>query len=385
MSGLLTEYFLPPKIIMGNHSLDRVGDEARKYGSRVMLVCGQRAMRESGTLQKCQSLLESKDLEVILFDQVKGEPDLDLVREGLTLAREEKVEVVIGLGGGSAIDVAKAVAGLFYLEGEVEEYHDGRKIEGPGIAFMAIPTTAGTGAEVTNNSVLTNQKTSLKQSIRSPLWYARCVIVDPTLTLSIPPAVTAATGADALVQAIEAYSSSRAQPITDALAARAIQLLGANLARVYKNGQNLKARKDMLVGSVLAGMALSNAGLGAIHALAHPIGVQLDLPHGLVCGILLPSVMEHNLECAQEKYAQIAGLLGVDIVGSSPWEAAQLAIQKVKAVLKEVEIPEDFRGFDRRALNYPEIISYALSSNSLKYNPRKMEAEDLKEILDEVM
>jgi alcohol dehydrogenase class IV len=382
---LPTEYYLPTKIIMGNHSLDRIGDEAAKYGFRVMLVCGQRAMRESGVLQKCQSLLESRDLKVILFDRVKGEPDLDLVREGLTLAREEKVEVVIGLGGGSAIDAAKAIAGLFYLEGEVEDYHEGRKIEGPGIAFIAIPTTAGTGAEVTSNSVLTNKKTGLKQSVRSPLWYARCVIIDPTLTLSIPPAVTAATGADALVQAIEAYSSSRAQPVTDALAARAIQLLGANLVRVYTNGQDLRAREDMLVGSVLAGMALSNAGLGAVHALAHPIGVQLDLPHGLVCGILLPTVMEHNLECAQGKYAQIAGLLGVDIVGRSPLEAAQLAVQKVKARLKEVEIPEDFRGFDRRALNYPEIISYSLSSNSLKYNPRKMEAEDLKEILDEVM
>ena len=259
---------------------------------------------------------------------VRGEPTLDLVAEGVAAARQAQAEVIVGLGGGSALDAAKAIAGLMDLEGTPQEYHRGRPLERPGRPFVAVPTTSGTGAEVTLNAVLTDATTSFKNSIRGDTWFARVALVDAELTLDLPADVTAGSGSDALCQAIEAYTSIGAGPVTDALAMRAIALIGGSLARAYRQGDDLAARESMSMGSLMAGMAMASARLGGVHGMAHPLGARYHIPHGVVCGLLLPYTMEYNLDAAQAKYATVAALLGEPVAGLPEREAAIRGISR---------------------------------------------------------
>ena len=213
------ELRFPTRIIFGRDSVDRIGTEAREYGDRALLVTGRSAMRKAGVIDKITNLLKASGFkEAHLYDQVEHDPSTETIDRGAELAREGRDDVVIGIGGGSALDAAKAIACMVKNEGPVVEYQSGREIKQPGIPFIALPTTAGTGAEITKNAVLTNKKKEIKQSIRSPHMIAKVAIVDPMLTITMPPHVTAATGMDALTQAIEAYVTLAANPIADALA-----------------------------------------------------------------------------------------------------------------------------------------------------------------------
>ena len=216
------------------------------------------------------------------------------MNQGIKIARKKKSDVVIGLGGGSAMDAAKAIASLARQSGTIWEYHSGKKIEKEGLPFVAIPTTAWTGAEITNNSVLTDRKVSLKKSIRSPYMIARVALVDPDLTLFLPSQVTAYTGMDAFTQALESYVTRTSNPITDTLALQAIEIIFQNLPQAVANGKDAETRGKMALGSLLSAMAFSNSGLGAVHGLAHPIGARFGVPHGLACAILLPHVIGFN-------------------------------------------------------------------------------------------
>ncbi|MGQ9626143.1 MAG: iron-containing alcohol dehydrogenase family protein [Anaerolineae bacterium] len=378
-------FYLPTEIITGFGCMAELGRVAGRYGWRAMVVCGQKAMRQAGILDKAVEILRQAGLKASVYDAIAGEPTLNMVEEGRALALRESVEVVVGLGGGSAMDAAKAIAGLFTQEGTAEEYFQGRKIEGPGLPWVAIPTTAGTGAEVTKNAVLTDTKRGEKSSIRSDYWFARVALVDPALTLPAPPSVTASSGGDALCQAIESYVSIGAGPVTDALAAQAIVLIGRSLVRACEKGDDIEARSDMLYGSLLAGMALTNARLGAVHGLAHPLGSRYKIPHGKVCGLLLPYIMEYNLDYATAKYAHIARLLNVDTKGLSEREAAERAVEAVWEIMEKIHIPLHLREFGVREEDFPQIISESLPSGSLKHNPRPMGAEDLRIVLQKAL
>jgi len=306
-----------------------------------------------------------------------------MVEEGRELARCQGVELVVGLGGGSAMDAAKAIAGLYRQPGAVAEYHAGRSLEGPGIPFLAVPTTAGTGAEVTKNAVLIEPSSGLKKSIRDDAWFARTAIVDPELTLTMLPSVTASTGSDALCQAIESFVSIGAQPTTDALAVEAIRLLARSLVRAYDDGQDIEARTDVHYGSLLAGMALANARLGAVHGIAHPVGGHYRIPHGVVCGLLLPHVMEYNLQCGAapstpEKYARIARLLGRGGIASH-------AVQAVSDLISRLDIPRHLEALGVQREDFPLLIEESLPSGSLRSNPRRLQAEDVQRILETAM
>ena len=378
----MKQFYLPTTILSGSGCFAALGETVASRGRRALLVCGKRSLRESGQLARAMAALRDAGVEVVLYDAVSGEPTLAMVQDGLELARDKRVQVVIGIGGGSAMDTAKAIAGLYDHQGTVYEYFDGlRKVQRRGVPWVAVPTTAGTGAEVTKNAVLMSPERKRKASLRHDSWFADVAIIDPELTQSCPPPVTAASGSDALVQAIESYTSIGAMPITDALAKEAIARIGRSLERAYRDGRDMEARADMLYGSMLAGMALANARLGGVHGMAHPLGCRYHIPHGVVCGLLLPYVMEYNLEYTADKYAQVARLLGVDTSGMATHRAARKAVERVRELVTAVGIPSHLAPFGVTPQDLPTIAQESLPSGSLKHNPRPLSAADIEAIL----
>ena len=377
----MTEFYLPTQIVTGRGCLSQVGKLSARYGDRALLVCGSQTVHRGKIVQKTVDLLTSAGMRVELFARVNGEADLDMVAAGLACLRMQRCSVVVGLGGGSALDTAKAIAGLATLEGNIYEYHAGRVPEKPGLPLIAIPTTAGTGAEVTKNAVLTNPRSQFKQSIRGDDWFARVALVDPELTLTMSPELTASTGSDALCQAIEAFTSIASTAVTDALAEKSISLIGRSLLQAYEHGDDLLAREDMSLGSLLAGMAMSNARLGAVHGLAHPLGAHYHIPHGIVCGLLLPYTMDYNLICAVEKYARVALLLGYEDGCIDYLQLATRAVEIVRQLLQRIGIPGHLALFGVHKDDLEQIIAEALPSGSTKHNVRPLGGDDLLRIL----
>jgi alcohol dehydrogenase len=376
----MQRFYLPTEIITGRGSLAQLGIAAARFGERAMLVCYKDSGKFSNVLGRVEELLRAQNLQVTVFDNVTGEAELPVVEAGIAQARESGAQVFIGLGGGSAIDTAKAIAGLVNLPGSVWEYHAGRKLEGPGLPFISVPTTAGTGAEVTKNAVLIDPRTAMKKSIRDDAWFARVAVVDPEATLSMPPGVTASTGADALCQAIESFTSIAASPLTDALARQSIELIGRSLVKAYDHGDDLAAREDMSNGSLLAGMAMVNARLGGVHGMAHPLGSHYRIPHGVICGLLLPYTMEYNLPYALEKYAEVERLLGGSVEGLGVDVAARKAVDHVRELIIRVGIPMHMRQFGVSEEGF-ELIAKESQSESLKHNPRPLGIDDVKHIM----
>jgi alcohol dehydrogenase class IV len=379
------QFSLPTTVITGLGCFSQMPEIGRALGQKALLVCGRNALRRSGTLERALNDLQKAGVHTAVYDSVQSEPTLHMVQGALDLARQEQVEVVIGIGGGSAMDVGKATAALYTQEGTVQEHHRGRPIHGRGLPFVSVPTTAGTGSEVTNNAVLTDPERGVKKSIRGKHLFAATAVVDPELTASLPPEITASSGADALCQAIESFVAIGAQPATDGLSGQAIQRIGRSLVRAYEQGSDIHARADMLYGSLLAGMSMTNTRLGGAHGLAHPLGYHHHIPHGVICGLLLPYVMEYSLEYAPDKYAEVARLLQVETRGMSPNEAAQQAVVAVRVITSRVGIPNHLRVFGVKKEDFSTIIAEALPSANLKNNSRPLEADDLQVILEQAL
>ena len=306
------EFYTPGKIIFGPGGLSQVGAEAKRLGNKALIVLGKSTMRKSGALNRLAHLLKEKNLEYIIYENIPSDPTVEIVDDGASFARKGNCNLMIALGGGSVLDTGKAISVMVTNEGSVADYQEiegkGRKFQHKTLPFIAIPTTSGTGSEATRNAVITNTKLGLKKSIRDPWLIPEVALVDPELTLSLPPYVTAVCGGDALTQCIESYLGKKSQEITDALALHAIGLIGKSLVKAVKEGKNLEARKDMAMAALLSGLCLSNSGLGAAHALSHPLGVHYKIPHGLSCAVLLPYVMEYNLPIVTKRLAKIANL-----------------------------------------------------------------------------
>lgn len=372
---------LPARTIFGWGKVGEIGSEAKKLGKRALVVTGRSFLRTSGVLDQLVQALGEAGVEAVLFSQVEAEPSLATVEEGRTLLAEEGCDLVIGAGGGSGMDAAKAIAGLAREEGQVKDYFAGREITQPGLPWIAVPTTAGTGAEATKNSVLSHYESRVKKSIRSDFWVADLVLWDPQLSSHMPPELTAATGMDALTQAIESYTSRWANPFTDGLARRAISLIGRNILLAYREGENREAREGMALGCYLAGIALTNARLGVVHGLAHPLGILYKLPHGLVCGVLLPYAMEYNLRVAKRKYADTAALMGLDTGGLTSQEAARLALKRVRELNKKMGLPPGLGELGLKEEDFDFIIRETMPSGSTAANPREVTAAGVRAIL----
>ena len=378
------EFYAPRKIIFGPGGLSQVGVEAKRLGRKALVVSGKSAMRNSGVLDRLTHLLKENNLEYVTYENIPSDPAVETIDTGTDFARKEKCNLIIALGGGSVLDTGKAISAMVTNKGSVADYQEiegkGRKFQYKTLPFIAIPTTSGTGSEATKNAVITNPEFNLKKSIRDPMLIPEVALVDPELTLSLPPHITAISGGDALTQCIESYLGKKSQEITAALALHAIGLIGKSLVKAVNDGKNLEARKNMAMAALLSGLCLSNSGLGAVHALSHPLGVYYKIPHGLSCTVLLPYVMEYNLPVVTKKMVKIAESLGENISSLSEIEAAQRAAEKIKEILTAVRIKENLFGWKIKEEDFPQLIKGA-KGGSLNNNPRDTSDEDLIELL----
>jgi alcohol dehydrogenase class IV len=378
------EFYTPGKIIFGSGGLSQVGAEAKRLGNKALVVLGRSAMKKSGVLDRLTYLLREKKLEYIIYENIPSDPTVEIVDKGANLAKKGKCNLIIALGGGSVLDTGKAISAMVTNEGSVADYQEiegkGRKFQYKTIPFIAIPTTSGTGSEATSNAVITNTELSLKKSIRDPWLIPEVALVDPELTLFLPPYITAICGGDALTQCIESYLGKKSQEISDALALHAIGLIGKSLVKAVKKGKDLKARKDMAMAALLSGLCLSNSGLGAVHALSHPLGVYYKIPHGLSCTVLLPYVMEFNRSVVTKKMAKIAQSLGENISLLSEKEASQRAVDKIKEIFSQVGIKSNLSEWGIKEEDFSKIIKGS-KGGSLNNNPRETSDEDLFELL----
>lgn len=355
---------LPEKTLQGRGAISGLLQECSRVGNRGVLLHGN-ALESSPAFT---TLLKDKPAgtELLILRHQGGEPTLAQLSILLSHARAHRAQWIAGVGGGSVIDLAKAGAALIHATLPPSRYHDGAPLDTPGIPFLAAPTTAGTGSEATINSVLTNESTGAKKSIRDPAMMPRVVILDPALLSTCPPAVIAASGMDALTQAIEAFTSRHASWFSDALALKAVSLITANLTAVYRNPAAAQA-DPLLTGSYLAGLALSFARLGIVHGLAHPLGALYHLPHGLVCAACLPPALELNREAFGEKYATLSRTVEDDL------------LVYVKTLMCDLKISNPFAGNPCPARE--QIIAETLASGSTKANPKTIGRQEVEWIL----
>lgn len=372
---------LPQEIYFGPGEGRRVGEHLRRFGRRPLVVVGKRFAQESGILDEVLQSLASASCEAVVFSGVPPEPTLEVVDEGIRVARESRCDSIVALGGGSVLDCGKAIAGVAPNGESVVPYFEGAPFLHPALPWIAMPTTAGTGSEMTNNAVLTDASRKLKKSIRSPFLVARVALIDPTYTYSLSPYRTAASGVDALVQAIEAYTSPRANPITDVLALEAIRLLWEYLPQAVRDGKNPLFRKQVAKGSMLSAMAFANASSGPCHGLAHMVGPEFDIPHGEACGILLPPVLRFNGQVLGERYQDIARCMGLGNGEGEDW-AETLAVAFSQFVA-QVGLKTRLRDFGVPKEVLPRVVREERIGRSILENPRPMRTEDLVALLEE--
>ena len=373
------EFATATKIIFGAGTLREAGAAAKEFGRRALVVTGRNAKR-AGPLLK---FLREAGVGAATFP-VAGEPELSTIGQGTALAKMEHCELVIGFGGGSALDAGKAIAAMLANDGAMLDYVEiigrGRALTKPSAPFIAIPTTAGTGSEVTRNAVLSSPEHKLKVSLRSPLMLARVAIVDPELTCDLPPALTASTGLDALTQLIEPFVCSRANPMTDGLCAEGIRRAARSLRAAFADGQNISAREDMALASLHGGLAWANAGLGAVHGFAGPIGGSFPAPHGTICAALLPHVMAANIRALQQRAPNSAALPRFDEVArlltGDSGATADDGVEWVLKLVADLQIP-CLGKYGIRDEHLPDLIAKAANASSMKANPITLTPDEL--------
>ncbi len=368
----------PTRIHFGCGIINDLADIVKECGGNKAFLVADPGLETAGLLDRVVKPLQDAGLSYELYTNVDPEPGLTLADKGAELARAAGVDCVIGVGGGSAMDVAKAISILLTNGGQAEDYLGLGKIKKPGLPKIMVPTTAGTGAEVSFTAVFINEKTKSKGGMNGDPLYPEAAVLDPELTVSLPPHVTAATGIDAFTHAIEAYVSTQASGISDMYAMQAMNLISRNLGKAYANGGNIEARYNMLLGSLLGGKALATAGVGLVHAMAYPLGGMFGVPHGLANAVLLPYVLDYNLIGAPEKYAVVADLLGCDIDGLSDREAANTLIPAVYGLNMDVGIPATLSDLQIPVDKIPEMAKIALTvTRPVENNPRQPSLDEV--------
>ncbi|MGV8057763.1 MAG: iron-containing alcohol dehydrogenase [Smithellaceae bacterium] len=369
------------KIIFGNGSFHGLVSHIKELNAKNPLVVIDKNLAHAGFQEAVANLLIPEGMKYTVYDKVEPEPRIELADEGAALARKNKCDIVIGIGGGSAMDVAKAIAVLATNKGSAVDYLGLNKVTQHGLPKIMIPTTAGTGSEVTFTAVFVRKNLKKKEGMNSPYLYPDLALLDPELTLSLPPKPTAETGLDALCHAIESYTSVNASPMSELYSLEAIALIAENLRTCVHDGKNLKARENMLLGSLYAGLGLANAGVTAVHSLSYPLGGKYGIPHGLANTLMLPATMAFNMPAALEKFADIAAAMG-EITDDLPVrEAAYLALEAVESLIEDCGIFSSLEEFGIKEKDFPALAEVALTvARPLENNPRKVTKEDAIEI-----
>jgi alcohol dehydrogenase class IV len=376
------EFSTAARIVFGWGEVRQLPAAAAKMGKRALVVTGS----APGRVQPLITNLEIAGIACSLFS-TPSEPTIPLIRAGAQHARDERIGMVIAIGGGSAIDTGKALAALLANAGDPLEYLEvigrGQRLEHPSAPFIAVPTTAGSGSEVTRNAVLASPEHGVKASLRSPFLLPQLALVDPELTLNLPPPVTAATGLDALTQLIEPYVSSRANPMTDLYCVEGLRRITASLPAAWEDGNDREARTAMSWASLLGGLSLANAGLGVVHAFAAPIGGMWPAPHGAICAAVLPHAIEVNVEAlrrqapanpALKRYDEVARLLT-----RQPHAIADDAVLWIANLCDRLEIPP-LRTYGITEADIPGLAEKAAHTSSMKGNPIQLTSAELGEI-----
>ncbi|MCX7789318.1 MAG: iron-containing alcohol dehydrogenase [Chloroflexaceae bacterium] len=377
------EFIMPAHMVVGSQALEQVGALCQKRGWKKALVVSDKIMAGLGLVARVEALLKESGIGSAAYTGVNTEPVVEYVQEGLNLYRAEGCDFVVAVGGGSPIDTAKAIAVLVTNPGSIEQYKGIGKIATPGVPLVAIPTTAGTGSEATVYTVITDQKTDVKMLIGSPYLMPTIAVVDPMLTVSSPPGVTAATGVDALVHAIEAYVSVKRQPMTDIFCLSAIELISQNIRQAWSNGNNIEAREKMMLGALQAGIAFSNSSVALVHGMSRPIGAHFHIAHGVSNAALLAVVTEFSLIGDPVRYAHVAKAMGEPVEGLSMMAAADRSVTAIRRLVKDIKIPSLRQlGVERERLLElaPSMADAAIDSGSPANNPRKPTRQEIIEL-----
>jgi len=376
------QFKTPSVIVNGPGAAREAGSFAKGLGKKALIVTDH-ALEKIGLLNDVKNSLEIAGIPMAIYDKVISEPSMDYTEEGLKVYRETQADFLVAVGGGSPIDAAKGIAALATNPGKISDFAGANKIPNPGAPLIAIPTTAGTGSEVTQFTIITDTSRDVKMLIASPNIMPRVALVDPLMTMRMPQGITAATGLDALTHAIEAFVSVKAQPITDTLALQAIWVIAGNVRQAWSNGDNIEARTNMMIGALQAGMAFSNSSVALVHGMARPIGAYFHVPHGVSNAALLPTVIEFSIPGNPERYAEIAEAMGEITEGLSVLDAAYLAADAVERLNIDLKVPTLRElGVEEKKFNsvVEQMAADALASGSPGNNPRKATKEEIVEL-----
>jgi len=366
-------YFSPTKVVFGEGTLRELPMEIAVFGKRAVLVTDA-GLKEAGLAARAEAVIG--DLLVGTFSDVPQDSGMEVVDKGAAFALSKNADVVVSLGGGSVIDTAKGMCILMKEGGSMRDFQGMQMLTRPQTPHIVIPTTAGTGSEVTAGSVILDKEQGQKIINFEYHNTPRVAILDPVLTVKLPPGLTASTGMDAMTHAVESYTSQQRNPISDAVALHAIRLVATHLPTAVNDGTNLIARGQMQVAALLAGWAFSNSMVGLVHAMAHSLGAVCRVPHGLANGLLLPHVMAYNLEEIPDLMADIAEAMGAETRGMDPLEAGRLAIEKVDVLTKEIGLPRRLSELGVEKAVLKECAELSLSDGSIIYNARMVFDEE---------
>lgn len=377
MEEKLTLFRTTKRILFGLGAVEKTGPEAQLLKAKKILIVTDPGVIQAGLLQGIETSLQSVGLPFVIFDGVEPDPRIEVVEKSVEKAKKEGIDLIVGFGGGSSLDIAKVTSIMITNLGKIDRFFGIDLVPNPGVPAILIPTTAGTGSEVTPVAILSDTKEKLKKGIVSAYLFPEVAIVDPKLTIGLPPSVTAFTGMDALTHAIESYYSVNATSISNFIAYQAMEIIARNLRIAFANGENLVARSNMMEGSLLGGMAFANAGVGAVHAFAYPLGGEFHLAHGLTNTLMLPYVMRYNILGCPSKFAQMAKAFGEKVEGLSELDGAERAVKFIERLSDDIQVPRRLRDVGIPEDAIPRLAEAAMKvTRLLANNPRKMTLED---------
>lgn len=369
---------LPTKIVYGVGASGKLRDQLQRWGAKDVLVVTDKGVRDSGLLAGIEQQLEEANCRFVIFDEVEPNPKDYNVQRGAEQARLLDTDCIVAIGGGSPLDCAKAISVVATHGGAVRQYADQKNITGKTLPLIAIPTTAGTGSEVTFGAVITDTQEHFKFTIKDAKTAPKIALVDPALTVTMPPSLTSATGMDALTHAIEGYTAKVAEPLADAAALYAIELIMQHLKTAVFDGKNMEARAGMLLGSLLAGISFSHSDVASVHCIAEALGGKYDAPHGVCNAVVLPEMMAYNMDYCRERYARIATAMGLTC--KDPEDGAQRAVEAVRQLARDVKLPS-FRNLGVKQEDFEELAHKSAINGSNPDNPRPMQEEDYMSVL----
>ena len=370
-----------PRIVMGPGSVKTIGAEVKAKGAKRVLIVTDKGVIGAGLLKSIEESFKAAKIKYDIFDKVESDPRYEIVADCVKMAENARAQMLVGIGGGSPMDITKTAAIMLTNKGPIGAYFGINLIPKPGLPTILIPTTAGTGSEVTPIAILSDEGEKLKKGIVSPYLFPAIGILDPELTVGLPPQVTAATGMDALIHAIEAYTSINAGTITDMYCIKAIELLYKNIRIAFAKGDNLDARTAMMEGALLAGIAFANAGVTAVHAFAYPIGAEFHIPHGIANTLMLPHVIRFNVLGNLEKFAQLAKPFGLPTEGLDNLAIVDKVVAAIDRLADDIRVPRHLADFGVKEKDIPMLADGVMKvTRLLANNPRTLTLEDAKRI-----